>query len=493
MRTRICFYLLLLAPLTVYWQTVFHDYGIRDDYGFLREAAEDPGKMVKFTASHGRPLSGALLETSYAAIGQVDELFWLRLASVLLLVVLGLVLWRQLYQSGWNEVEAAVIGFGVTMLPSAQFVASSASCWPQVLTLLLSLAGFSAVETEIERGGLKRVVAMLGGCMIYCVAALIYQSNVLFALVPIAAIYLVRSGREPMTNVKWSAIHLATLIVGLVMAWILVQLLFSNGVFEESTRMRLETNPFTKFLWFVLHPLPNALALYALADDHFHGVVYYVLVILGVLSLLVLAFRKIRASENTTTLLKWKLCLFALPFLAQAVSLAAAERSAGYRVLFALAGLVLVLVMFAIRTLLEGRKIKPRMLYAAYGVACLLIAAIAHRSSFLLVAEPQGREWALMKGSVLRANFNKPLKAYVITAAKEHRTTERIYRDEFGSLSSESDQVAKEMFKAAVRSRFPEKLPKGGRYTVDAGRSEPADGAYDLVVDMRKLQALREQ
>jgi uncharacterized membrane protein len=493
MRTRICFYILLLVPLAVYWQTVFHDYGIRQDYSYLREASEDPGKMVKFTASHGRPLYGALLETSYAATREVDELVWMRLASVVLLMVLGVVLWRQLYQSGWNEVEAAVIGLGVVLLPSAQFVASAAPCWPQTLTLLLALAGFSAVETEIERGGLKRLVALLGGCMIYCVGALIYQSNVLFALVPMAAVYLVRSGREPMTDLKWSIIHLATLLTGILLAWVLVQLLFSNGVFEESTRMRLETNPFTKLLWFFLHPLPNALALYALADDHFHGVVYYVVTILAVLSLLVLAFRRIRASGNAVLLRKWKFCLFALPFFAQVVSLAAAERATGYRVLFALAGLVLVLGMFAIRTLLEGRKIKHRLLYSAYGVFCLLIAFVAHRSSFLLVAEPQGAEWAMMKSAVLRANLNAPLRAYIIAPTGEHRTTDRIYRDEFGSLSSDSDSVPQEMFKAAVRSRFPDKLPKGGRYTVESGHNEPAPGDYDLVVDMRKLQALRER
>jgi hypothetical protein len=492
MRTRICFYILLLVPLAVYWQTVFHDYGIRDDYSYLQEANEDPGKMVKVTASHGRPLYGALLETSYAATTQVDELVWMRLASVVLLMVLGLVLWRQLYQSGWNEVEAAVIGLGVTLLPSSQYVASAAPCWPQVLTLLLALAGFSAVETEIERGGLKRLVALLGGCMIYCVGALIYQSNVLFAIVPVVAVYLVRSGREPINDLKWSAIHLATLLAGLVLAWVLVQLLFSNGVFEASGRMRLETNPFTKLVWFVLHPLPNALALYALADDHFHGVVYYALTILVVLSLLVMAFRRTRAAGNTALLLKWKICLFALPFVAQVVSLAAAERAAGYRVLFALAGLVLVLVMFAIRTLLEGRKIKARLIYSAYGAVCLVIAFVAHRGSFLLLAEPQGHEWALMKGAVLRANLNAPLRAYVIAPSNEHRTTDRIYRDEFGSLSSNSESVPQEMFKVAVRSRFPDKLPKGGRFTVESGHSEPAPGAYDLVVDMRKLQALRE-
>ena len=55
-RTRICLYALILAPLAVYWQTVFEDFGFRDDYAHLRESREEPGKIVKFTASQGRPL-----------------------------------------------------------------------------------------------------------------------------------------------------------------------------------------------------------------------------------------------------------------------------------------------------------------------------------------------------------------------------------------------------------------------------------------------------
>jgi hypothetical protein len=48
------------------------------------------------------------------------------------------------------------------------------------------------------------------------------------------------------------------------------------------------------------------------------------------------------------------------------------------------------------------------------------------------------------------------------------------------------------MFKAAVRYRYPEKLPKGVRYEVDAGHAEPAAGTYEVVVDMRKLKLARE-
>lgn len=491
MRTRICLYTLLLLPLAVFWQTLSGDFGLREDYHFLRIAREDPGELVKVTASHGRPLYGALLETSYALTGQVGNLMYMRLLTVVLLTLLAVVLWRQLYNSGWGEVEAAALSLGVVLLPSSQFVVGSAACWPQALTLLLAMAGFSAVETEIERGGLKRIVALLGGCMIYTAAALVYQSNVLFAIVPIAAVFLVRSGREPVHDLKWGGIHLAVMLTGLVLGWALVQGLFGNGVFEESARMRLETNPFTKALWFVLHPLPNALSLYAIADDNYRGIVYYVLHALGMVALLWFGFRRARAAGNEVILRKWKLCLFALPFIAQGITLIAAERAGGYRTLFAFAGLVLLMAFFAVRTLLEGRKLKPGVLNAGYVVVFLLIALVAERQAYLLIAEPQEAEWSLMKSAVARGNFNRPQRAYVITPTVDHRTTDRIYRDEFGAVTSVSARAAQEMFKAAVRTRYPDKVPKGGAYTVESGPEEPAADAYDFVVDMRKLQGLR--
>ncbi|MEJ1972068.1 MAG: hypothetical protein WDM96_06220 [Lacunisphaera sp.] len=104
----------------VYWQTAFHEFGMTSDYSSLREAREEPGKLVRSSGSHGRPLYGAMLETSFGVTGEVGNLVWIRLCTVLLLTLLGVILWRQLYQSGWNEIEAAGIGLGVVLLPSAQ-------------------------------------------------------------------------------------------------------------------------------------------------------------------------------------------------------------------------------------------------------------------------------------------------------------------------------------------------------------------------------------
>ncbi len=487
-RTRICLYILLLTPLAVYWQTIFHDYGLRDDYSHLREAREEPGKLVKFTASHGRPLYGALLETTFGVTDGVTQLPWLRLATVSLLTLLGLALWRQLYRSGWTEIEAAAIGLGVTLLPAAQITASWAIAWPYALALILAVAGFSAIETELERGGLKRFVALLGGCMIYALAGLIYQSDALFAVVPIAAVLLVRTGREPMSDVKWLGHHLGALIVGLGVSYLLVQALFSNGVFLESARMQLETDPLTKIGWFFWKPLPNALALYALRDDFNTGAVIFWGAVLVMAVIIGAGFRLTARGTDPLWKRKWVWCLVILPLVAHGVSLAAAERSAAYRVLFPLSGLVLVLTIYGLRVLATARGVKPLPHYITLGLLAAGAAVVAHRHAFRLIAEPQGHEWDMVKAAVLPVNFSKAVKVYIITPTIDDRSTERVYVDEFGSLSSDSDWVSKEMFKAALHERFGDKLPKGGSYTLASGREVPADNAYDLVIDLRELK-----
>ena len=487
-RTRICLYVLLLTPLAVYWQAIFHDYGMRDDYAHLHSARAAPGLLVKSTASHGRPLYGALLETTFAVTDDVSQLPWLRLTSVFLLTVLALAVWRQLYQSGWTEIEAAAIGLGITLLPAAQVVAGWATEWPHALALLLAVAGFSAIETELERGGLKRVVALFGGCMIYALATLIYQSNAVFAIVLIAAVLLVRTGREPMTDPKWLGYHLGALVVGLAVGYFLVQALFSNGVFHESARMQLESNPVTKLGWFFWQPLPNALALFALRDDYGNGaVIFWSAVVLGA-ALIGAGIKLAPLGAETSRKKKWIWCLLILPFIAHGVSLAAAERSTAYRVLFALSALGLVFTVFGLRGLVAAFGLKPRLHYAALGVLATGAAWVAHEQAFALIAEPQGHEWDLVQSAVLRANFVKPTAVYVITPTLAERSTERVYGDEFGSLSSVAASVSQDMVRAALHERFGDNLPKGGSYTFASGREVPAPKAYDVVIDMRRLQ-----
>jgi len=492
-RSRICLLVLLLVPFAVYWQTIFSEYGLRDDYSNIREAREEPGRLVNFTASHGRPLYGALQETSMTKIDEVKYLCLLRFAAVTLIAILGVALWRQLYHSGWTEIEAAVIGLGVALLPGAQVIAGWASLWPHAMALLLALAGFCAIEAELERGGLKRAIALLGGSLIYGVAAVLYQSNALFAVVPLAAVLLVRISRGASSDLRWIVTHLSALLTGLLGAYLLIRGLFSNGIFQASARMDLETHPLTKLAWFFSNPIPNALGLYTLRDDFNTGAYLFWTAVAIVVGFIFWGcrtqIRRVGAEARRRVLV----CVLGLPFLAHAVSLAAAERATGYRTLLALSGLALVLVVFAFRSLRLAQRI-PLVAYQAGLIGLAAWAAFsAHFNTRELIALPQSYEWETMRGAVMRSEFPRTSRVFIVTPAREDRATTRIFSDEFGSISSDSDWVPQEMFKAALHERYPAKLPKGTRLEFTLGRTEPDAKDYDLVIDMRKFKERAEQ
>ena len=237
--------LLGITPLAVYWQTVFHEYGFRDDYSLLREAHEEPFKLFRITTANGRPIYGAVLEASLRPLRVIGDLPWLRLLAVALLATVAVVLWRELRRSGWSNLEAGAIALGVALLPGAQITVGWAIAWPIALALLFAVVGFSVVEGGLRRAGSVHVPSLVLGGAFYFLAGLTYQSSALFAAVPIAAVLLLRDDRERLSHFRWIALHLGTLLASLFAAFLLIQLFFDEGIVMQAARMRLEPEPFT--------------------------------------------------------------------------------------------------------------------------------------------------------------------------------------------------------------------------------------------------------
>lgn len=480
MRTRICLYTLLLLPLTVYWQAVFGNYGSRADYVGMREAREDSGRLVRASSQYGRPLNGAMLETSLTVADEVERLRWLRLAAVLLLTLLGLVVWRQLEQSGWNELPALMIAGGIVILPGAQVLATQAASWTQVLTLLLAAAGFSAIETEIERGGLKRLIALLGGWMIYTAASLIHQPSALFALAIIIGVLLERNGREPLSDVVWTLFHVSALAGGLVLARVIMGILVADGVFVTGEEPIVLDGLREAFRYL----LPNGFALYALNDDHGAGVAWYWGVVAVVVVISALGFRKVLRGEESFAKRRLMIAWGLLVLLFVGMLGFSMDRFSTYRASFSFAAATLVLAVYSARILSLGRKIR-NWHYAGVALAGLALAVLANRQTVRLLVEPLEREWEIMRVNVLRGSFNRSVKAYVITPPPGAAPAGRRYGDEFGALASDEPRAAEAMLKTAVHGRFTGRMPSGGSITVVAGPTEPTAGAHDLVVDLR--------
>ncbi|HVU17240.1 MAG TPA: glucosyltransferase domain-containing protein [Candidatus Didemnitutus sp.] len=496
MRTKICFFVLLLTPFIVYGPAITQEYGMREDYSNLREAKEESGKLVHYYTSQGRPLAGAMIQALYSRIPTVDDLQWLRLLTVALLAGMGLILWRQFDSSGWPEIDAAGAALAIVLLPAAQITASWALGFPWMFSLILSLGGFAAIEMELEKGGLKRTMGVLGGIFIYMMSLFIYQSNAMFAIVPIAAAVMPKAGRRTKKElIRWLIMHLAVIIVAMILNYLLLKVIYADGTFKEDpNRMQLETNPFTKLLWFLWHPVPNALALFAIRDDFFNILaMFYWLSAAAVLGYLVWLLRKEQPSEDNVERSKWWICLAVLPWFAHLISLIAKVPITGYRTLWALSSLVVIVAVTGLRRLQLPKHIDPFVRYGSMGVVLLGAAFFAYQHTTKLVAEPQAREWAIVRDAVAQAQLKEKsvTRFFLVEPTLADRSTRLVHGDEFGSLSSDADRFATEMFNAAVRERYPEGLPKGASIDLALGKQAPADGAADVVIDMRKLRSGR--
>lgn len=482
---------LLLGPVAIYWQTVFHEYGFRDDYAHLREVRDEPGKLTQLTASNGRPVYGVVLEASLRYVHAVPDLPLLRALSVVLLAGVAVVVWQILRRRGWSEGESAAIGAGIALLPGSQVVVGWAIAWPIALGLLTAVLGFGLVDAGLERRGSRAGLFVLAGAALYFVTGLNYQTSALFATALLAAVLLTRRPDTLRGDFKFVTLHIGVLFLSLVAGYLLMSVAFTEGVVPEAARMHIEPELGKKMLWFVRQPLPNALALFELRD-RFSTSPQFWLALAAFALVVALGYRV--GGAGSAHRRRWWFCLLALPFVAHSVSIAASSQAIGYRTLLPLSALFLVLTVFTLRGLRLAGGGRARFADASLASLVVFAAVLANHNAFELIAVPQHREWQLVRSSAYALPVDASTSVYIVRPQIEDRSTERVYADEFGSLSADADWAAKEMFKTAMRQRFQGPLPGGETYAIFTGLSAPpAPRRYDLVLDMRALRVSGER
>jgi hypothetical protein len=385
-----------------------------------------------------------------------------------LIGLVGVLLWWQLRRSGWSETQAAALAAAVTWLPGSQIVVGWAIAWPIALALVAAVGGFLLVERGFARAGPARIALVAAGAALYVAAGLTYQTAVLFVVMPFVAVLLLREGTTFRADARWTVAHLGLVFGSLVAGFLAMNVVFAEGVVQEAARMNIEPHPFIKLLWFARNPVPNSLALFALRDS-FATPVWFWFVVAAVVLVCVLGFAY--GTKVAHERWRWLFAALLLPFFAHSVSLAASSQAIGYRTMFPLTGLFLVL--FAEAAVLAG--------FVAVG------AALASYYSLTLIAEPQGREWRLIQAAANRLPLAQDTQIYFIRPSTDYRSTERIYADEHGSLSADAQWAVVEMFRAAMRQRFPDGLPEGMNYTLVTSFTPPIV-AYDFVFDLRELR-----
>jgi hypothetical protein len=488
--------LFFLVPLLTYWPATFHDYGLRDDYSNLREAHEEPGTILNFCASHARPIYGWLLQATYGQTDSVQSLHWMRFGASLLLGAVSLVMFRGLRALGWSFNTALCFAILLALVPSAQVIAGWAIGWPYAATALLAIAGFFTVEGALTVGrsaGPGRAVGqwiMALGLMV--VGALIYQPSAMFYVVPLTAALIAQRRRGIAQTARWLAVHIGFIIASLGLAYCTMIVLYAAGVFVKSGRIAFEHHWVDKFSWFFHETVPNALSLFVLNDNNLreHGWYITSAVVVGLL-LAAGAVVEWRRHGRARGLI-WAVALVGLPILAASVSLVASERYATYRTIFAMTAVLLCFMVASARALTAHWSANGRRILAFVVVGIAFFTAQHH--VYALIAVPQGNEWQLILSGAKHVHLNGSARQriFAIASAPSDISTASIYHDEFGSLSSNSEWVPKEMFKRAMHDLHPEVANLESRYEFSEGyKAEgyklPPGQHYDVIIDMHQL------
>jgi hypothetical protein len=483
--------MLFLVPLVAYWPATFHDYGLRDDYSNLREAHEEVGKVVQFCASHARPIYGWLLQATYGQTTSVQNLQWLRFIGTLILGAISLVSFRGLRAVGWSTSTSLVFAVLVSLVPSAQVIAGWAVGWPYAATALLAIGGFFTVEGALVlglRAGVGRAVGQWSVALgLMVVSALIYQPSALFYLVPLAGALIAQRQRDLVQSARWVGIHLGFVAGTLGLAYCTMSLLYAAHVFVKSGRIAFETHWGEKIAWFLQEPLPNALSVFVLNDNNHRDHALYLGCAALVGAILIAGAWLEWRRHGTQRGVVWLSGLLGLPVFAFAVSMLASERYATYRTILAMTGVLLCFLVASLSALTERWSSNARRLTAMLAISIAFFTAQHH--VYALIAVPQGNEWQLILAGAKQVHLDgaRP-RIFAIASAPADTSTATIYHDEFGSLSSNSEWVPREMFKRAMHDLHPGIANLGSRYDFDTGPALPQGQHYDVIINLHRLR-----
>ena len=113
----------------------------------------------------------------------------------------------------------------------------------------------------------------------------------------------------------------------------------------------------------------------------------------------------------------------------------------------------------------------------------------AQHHVYALIAVPQGNEWQLIMAGAQQVHLDRSRpRIFAIASTPADISTATIYHDEFGSLSSNSEWVPKEMFKRAMHDLHPEIANLDSRYEFSSGPALPVDQRYDVVINLHRLR-----
>ncbi|UYP74338.1 glucosyltransferase domain-containing protein [Pantoea dispersa] len=407
-------YLILAVALLIGYSPVYlSTYGFSDDWFYLYASTTDAFSIFKWDILSGRPFYGAIRYFFAFLIDDVQDLTWLRVLSLLSLILLGGYIIRFLERRSIfaSAVQRLTFATLICLLPSFQVFVGWTVCFPYVLSVLLAGISYS---TLAENKGLGRVL-LSAICLTLSFA--IYQpaamSFLFFALIDLG---MTRNNYQRSAVIKLMLMLGFGMVMALVLAKVLPLVLFN----EVLARTNITLAPLKKITWFIAEPLRNALCNFDTGRSIVSIIISCSLIIVGI----------VKAPDFKPH----KAFLFLFFLVAAGIpNLLVSEDWAAYRTVIALSLITTSAFIAGLFVIFNKLKITT-----SASIVCLVIAVLSCMLNIQKgFSTPQQREYQLLSSAIIEnvpAEYSGQLY-YRIDSDNLPAVAKSKKYDEFGSLS----------------------------------------------------------
>ncbi|MFN1150007.1 glucosyl transferase GtrII family protein [Serratia liquefaciens] len=270
------------AIFLVYCPTILFNYAFSDDWSTLEAVFSGVGSPFQWDIQSGRPLYAVARHFGFMLVHSMNDLVYLRIFTMISIMALSLYLFlfvdgRLIFDS---QLTRATFPLLICFIPALQVYSAWATCFPFVLSILLSGFSYSILIPKNKKTSIARCFFSV---IMLWLAFSIYQPTAMSFLFFAMLDNCFRKNQNLTTlNISLIAMILSAGMVGsLILSKFLPVWMYGSSL----PRSEITNDLYGKIHWFIKEPLVNAINNFNISPTNFFTIFSSILIIAGMISI----------------------------------------------------------------------------------------------------------------------------------------------------------------------------------------------------------------
>jgi len=375
--------IIFVGQLFVYLPVLTNKYLLPDDYEYLYEGLIHSDKFTVQAIAQAR-LFNALVAPALAWIGNIDDMWIIRLIGLLGIFALAICLFHTFKKYGENIFLSAIFALLITIMPAFQEYASWAVLFLAPWAAVIAYFAFLSMEKSLTATKLKKWLWNVLAVVLLVFAYNIHPTSATFTAVFITIFFFYNTGAKKFSQTLFFLIMSGLGAIAHFITFKIYLFLFNTPFLARAAFLE---DPVEKLSWFITRPLLKAFNLIYLPPSGTVATTVAAIIIVGLILHFIQQKQKKDIPINFIFIL-----LFIL--LSYSSNLIIDENLANYRTLLALSGVVTVIAIVALQSfvrMVKKNSTRDTIQYSTFIVITIASMIFALQGYDNLLIQPVAR------------------------------------------------------------------------------------------------------